>query len=852
LSNNCRLRLENINDAIKPLTISPRRESYLLTEYTDRSPAMTVSRLFLLSLAISLGGCSVTYVISTPSDILAQRNYTFVLYSKENRLLTHPLKDLQAHLKYRNLINRQNCETLADESQRMICRQNKENTPPITDIYIIVHGWNYTLEEAVSNYRAYMALIDERLKSKRSSDFVPYFVFVAWPSAVRPITDVANATLPFRLDESIKLVTLFLDHTIFFLPTIWKQSLSAYANALGTRYPNDYLLTQWDWAQYGVGNDNEHVARDLPLSFLLYELIRMKDGHSPNRVGEPLGDSGPKVFRLEKTTKVHVVGHSYGAKLAGLATIEGLRHWIVKKRIFPRSFDKAYAARRKQVVLTELLQQFEALKEGKHPELMCRKLDKMKSPWITAEHEDVCRDKLEGTAETKKVGEHQCGARACCAACLRAAGPLRDSNNSSKVEFVLDELHKSLESATKTRKREDDEIRKKLDALKWAREGENPSKGLSLEIRRSVRRCDPMGCGWEAPIESLVLFNPALRPNEFGYREAAWQAIFEKKDPKAKLLWLVPRKAIVFTNHDYANGIPFNISQILLNNAYSQDVGLVVERDDIEDADIRTKETTGPPFGDVINGGMTMVGGLGSAPIEWIINHVSSAAELPGGILSMGLRFPMYFIPWPGKPADEPGLFQPQMAALGRTGLRGLPNGQLEPLLEFYDPEHSDQNQLTFCELLADPLLLEAPKSVYKNPLYLRRDYIYSFDASEVYDSGTPGVGAHNDLRSPDLTRCWTGAIVVQKNGSRLGKDDQAKIEAAYKQLTWIDVGRRALVKQEAIDELTQFDVKERVRDFTILAEERELEKRNATFNFLYNFTQILEPGSPRQTNKFR
>ncbi|MGZ8881814.1 MAG: hypothetical protein ACXW0I_06935, partial [Methylosarcina sp.] len=82
-----------------------------------------------------LTGCSQKHIPSyTPhkkqSYVVRGHNYTFAIYNVDHRLLTHPVEDLLAEMKWRKALVK----------------------PPISDIYLISHGWNYTLPLAVANY----------------------------------------------------------------------------------------------------------------------------------------------------------------------------------------------------------------------------------------------------------------------------------------------------------------------------------------------------------------------------------------------------------------------------------------------------------------------------------------------------------------------------------------------------------------------------------------------------------------------------------------------------------------------------------------------------------------------------
>jgi len=109
--------------------------------------------LFVIS---CLGACAPHYYqIPDTTYTLSGRNYTYAIYNQEHRLMTHPLKDLLVQLESRRikcrLRNLEGTDTEIDEKKAR----------PISDIYIVSHGWNYTAVEAVSRYHSYMEIANE-------------------------------------------------------------------------------------------------------------------------------------------------------------------------------------------------------------------------------------------------------------------------------------------------------------------------------------------------------------------------------------------------------------------------------------------------------------------------------------------------------------------------------------------------------------------------------------------------------------------------------------------------------------------------------------------------------------------
>jgi pimeloyl-ACP methyl ester carboxylesterase len=296
--------------------------------------------ILLLTLMIGLAGCETL----TPaefkhgSEILAGGQHSFAVYNDQHRLISDPLSELYG----------------------------ETNGKDISDVYVISHGWNFTPEEAYANYHNYMELLDRHLKEiqdpKRDPTFRPYFIFVVWPSVARPLGDIAHALLPFGLDKAIAPVTNLVDSAIFHIPSGWKESLNAFSVALGTRYPVDYerglrdleapsiksrdadQASDDNWLAppycgpvenrktkrranesesprfvfdyYRVDSDGL-MGRECPLSTLVYHVLRWR--------------SLPEYSQA----KIHLIGHSYGAKVVTLAGMEAIR---LQRGILPSSF----------------------------------------------------------------------------------------------------------------------------------------------------------------------------------------------------------------------------------------------------------------------------------------------------------------------------------------------------------------------------------------------------------------------------------------------------------------------------------------------------------------------------------
>jgi hypothetical protein len=201
----------------------------------------------------------------------------------------------------------------------------------------------------VANYHNYIELLDRLQDKERTSGrklqesnkkhtseeesqnpFCPYLILVSWTSTVRPVEDIMSGVLPFDLGEIARPIASVTDKVLLHPFTAWKQSFRAAAIGLGTTYPDSYLYRSWyrtdsddfgskEVKKYGTESAyflDKDTGYNAPLSAMLYELIQWKSKPNPK---------GPSL----KNASIHIVGHSYGAKLVALATMEALRRWVL-------------------------------------------------------------------------------------------------------------------------------------------------------------------------------------------------------------------------------------------------------------------------------------------------------------------------------------------------------------------------------------------------------------------------------------------------------------------------------------------------------------------------------------------
>lgn len=239
-------------------------------------------------------GCTPVRELSTveepkPFQARVRPDHVFAIYNDDNLLVTDVLSQIA---------------TLVE----------RNHDRPYTDVYVVSHGWNFTISGAHANYEAYLDSVARVLtEDAPGPDVKPLIVLVCWTSVTKPASEAARSMLPFGLDESIALVTGAVDTAVFHLASLWKQSINASTNALGRRLPDRYLLDPPDpnlaVSRSARGNS---AGFDLPVSALLFHLMEW------NR---DLGLGNGKPVRL------HCAGHSFGSKLLLLAAIESLRRY---------------------------------------------------------------------------------------------------------------------------------------------------------------------------------------------------------------------------------------------------------------------------------------------------------------------------------------------------------------------------------------------------------------------------------------------------------------------------------------------------------------------------------------------
>lgn len=672
---------------VNPAMGLPRRQITALTAV-----------IFMIA-ALGCGGHS--YKIPSDSYVITGRNYTYAIYNNEHRLMTHPLEDLLFQIRERQ----------------------KTEQPQVTDVYVVSHGWNFTPDSAVANYHNYIELVDycfsnkvrkgniilEPQKTKHCQSFEkgfqPYFIFVTWISTTRPTAELASAVLPFDLDGAIRPITYIVDNVPLHLVTAWKQSLNAAANALGNAYPQTYVSKPVWWPdctkKYWTDAfyvEEKLMGQDVPVSSLLFELIWAKEAlmlKKPDQsrllecfMKRNAGQEEPLRKSLGNI-RIHLLGHSYGAKLIAFSGMEALRRLVLRHKLG----------------LTD---------DGIDP-------------------------------SSNGTEEEQARAR---------------KEYENEMERILDETgHKG------------------YSELPF-----NPGLYYPDEIRAAQAfdryAAEVLDKTGDSLIESLIMINPALHPGEF------WYPVDSLHNAPASTLRLIPRKAIVYSKYDYANGTLFNIREAIINTQIAQ----YFHSAQAHFAN-RTAHWYFPlnAFSDVIVGSISGVGSLVSSVLRGtllyagttIINmpydlfyHVTEndfggrweKKPIDSGVwMGIGkgfVNFVDYFIPtyplsfgWLDRNEDQQGLYRLARPALGKTGLYKIAVGRPEGVnlwgLRAFSKDSTDIPAETFCKFSEGIL-----PNVNQVDAQSTRQNIYSFDASLVYDKKLSADGAHSDVRSREEASC--------------------------------------------------------------------------------------------------
>ena len=290
-------------------------------------------------------------------------NHVYAFYNHENLLINDPIQTV-----------------------REVARVNASSAP-FTDVYIMSYGWNFTLPDGIANYQNYLRGINRQgfpdTTQRFPDTFRPLFLLVGWTSVTKPAAETAASVLPIGLDKALSWVTGIADTLVFHIPSAWRQSLNAATNALGHHYPDEYIQRAEKEAlnEGGVAIRQPLETRallhgekglDVPVSSLIYQLLDM------NQKGELSGEEN-KAPECIEGVRLHSIGHSYGAKLLSLATIEALRGFEYvhgKESTDEKKCDEVRWTRKKKPARIESLVLYNS---AFHP----NELDYLRNTWVT-------------------------------------------------------------------------------------------------------------------------------------------------------------------------------------------------------------------------------------------------------------------------------------------------------------------------------------------------------------------------------------------------------------------------------------------------------------------------------------
>ncbi|MGZ5055648.1 MAG: hypothetical protein ACXWAT_12010 [Methylobacter sp.] len=312
----------------------------------------------------------------------------------------------------------------------------------------------------------------------------------------------------------------------------------------------------------------------------------------------------------------------------------------------------------------------------------------------------------------------------------------------------------------------------------------------------------------EIPIDSLVLFNPAFHPSELSYPVDVFNFA------PTQTLRFISRKAIVYTTYDYANGALFSLRENILNTQITQignqaskkldqlsyeknnrwlELPLNLLQSAIAPVDLGYSLVythTGLAFYSLANLPWDFwhhvqtgtLGGLYLPPSDSAFGWQSVAKGAANAV--------DYFLPTNMlyRNESEQGFFRLNKPGLGKTGLNHLAEGRwiganlwgledyyasrepfgeaecihnknptvcqqaLSDLKKLKDPPFAPNiGPFTFSRFSTEPFVADMPADFTPGENLWQREKFYSFDARDVFDSHSPLMGAHSDLRKSEL-----------------------------------------------------------------------------------------------------
>ncbi len=307
----------------------------------------------------------------------------------------------------------------------------------------------------------------------------------------------------------------------------------------------------------------------------------------------------------------------------------------------------------------------------------------------------------------------------------------------------------------------------------------------------------------EAPIESLVLMNAAFSPDDLNYLydfqlwPVRWLPLKWLSNEKIHSLWShIPRKAMVYTNTDYATGLFYDSSQIIFNNPHGQWVDMVIKSLYKDGRYIPVWSelhylvaSTGQLVWNIAGSAVYWTGRTVSSLPTDFAHHIVHNDTFGRSWAAKILNVPHYFLPldkiliYPrgdNNFSHQQGFWRTTTPALGRTGLHNLrreskdqfgvtnlftreDTGGFKGFLDNDTDGRSNINAETFatmaCSMERDSS--EKPENFKNNLLF------FSFDGSKVYDGWYPWVaGSHGDLREPDSVENCPGEKIEKREAT--------------------------------------------------------------------------------------
>ncbi len=254
----------------------------------------------------SLAACTTPPRANVPALTIVGGNYAYAVYDNNDALLHSPFDALESEIKSRQ-----------EHAGR-----------PITDIFVLIHGWDYTVEESFGFYEGYRSAIEYHLAKvhRFDPDFEPYFIFVVWSSVTRPLSDILRSLLPWTPPRFATDSCRAIDDVAFRIPSAWGESQDAVRLAMGPplRWEQfDLRSNAHDDFQLAIDEgvkraaSGEFVGFEVPVSLLLEELMYVRD----------------HAFTKHLPPALHVVGHSFGAKLGALAVNDALQRTMARELV---------------------------------------------------------------------------------------------------------------------------------------------------------------------------------------------------------------------------------------------------------------------------------------------------------------------------------------------------------------------------------------------------------------------------------------------------------------------------------------------------------------------------------------